>query len=47
MPREAEVAAELAALPRELGEDELPEAVLKYRHEQHRELLAPEPPADR
>jgi zinc protease len=40
MPAEAEVAAELAALPRELGEDEVPEAVLQYRHGDHRGLLA-------
>lgn len=41
MPDEAEVAAELAALPRELGEDEVPEAVLQYRHnDERRGLLA-------
>jgi hypothetical protein len=34
------VAAELAALPRELGEDEVPEAMMAYRHGDHRGLLA-------
>jgi zinc protease len=34
------VAAELAALPRELGEGEVPEAVMAYRHGDERGLLA-------
>ena len=37
---EHHVAAELAALPRELGEDEVPEAVMVYRHGDKRGLLA-------
>jgi zinc protease len=37
---EVQVAAELAALPRELGEDEVPEAVLAYCHGDSRGLLA-------
>jgi hypothetical protein len=37
---EHHVAAELAALPRELGEDEVPEAVMVYRHGDQRGLLA-------
>jgi hypothetical protein len=40
LPDKVEVAAELAALPRELGEDELPEAVMAYRHGDNRGLLA-------
>ena len=36
---EHHVAAELAALPRELGEDEVPEAIMAYRHGDHRGLL--------
>ena len=39
LPGGAHVAAELAALPGELGEDEVPEAVLAYRHGDHRGLL--------
>jgi hypothetical protein len=34
------VARELAALPRELGEDEVPEAAMVYRHGDKRGLLA-------
>jgi zinc protease len=37
---EHHVAAELAALPRELGENEVPEAVMAYRHGDQRGLLA-------
>jgi hypothetical protein len=40
LPDEAHVASELAALPKELGEDEVPEAVLAYRHGDCRGLLA-------
>lgn len=36
---EHHVAAELAALPRELGEGEVPEAIMAYRHGDHRGLL--------
>jgi predicted Zn-dependent peptidase len=37
---EHHIAAELAALPRELGENEVPEAVMAYRHGDQRGLLA-------
>jgi hypothetical protein len=37
---EHHIAAELAALPRELGEHEVPEAVMAYRHGDQRGLLA-------
>ena len=40
LPEGVHVSAELAALPRELGEDEVPEAVLAYHHGDHRGLLA-------
>jgi zinc protease len=40
LPDEAHVAPELAALPKELGEDETPEAVMAYRHGDGRGLLA-------
>ncbi len=40
LPAEVQIDSELAALTRELGEDELPEAVMPYRHGDKRGMLA-------
>ncbi len=40
LPEAVHVAAELGALPRQLGDEEVPEAVMAYRHGDNRGLLA-------